>query len=96
MYGGARHAVQHGFGQANLDAEASTKAARLPHQQKRAGGFAEPPVSISQGAAGLVVAQHFNRAELAAHGADFFGLVVFAPFFEHLRVKGGLVHGFPV
>ena len=47
-------------------------------------------------AAGLVAAQHFDRAELAAHGADFFGLVVFAAFFKHLRVKGGLVHGFPV
>ena len=46
-------------------------------------------------AAGLVAAQHFDRAELAAHGADFFGLVVFAAFFKHLRVKGCLVHGFP-
>ena len=45
---------------------------------------------------GLVPPQHFDRAEFAAHGANFLAFMCLSAFVDRGRVKGGFGHAFPV
>ena len=42
------------------------------------------------------ILEHLDGAELAAHGAHLFIVVLDAPFVDHFRIQGGLLHAFPV